>query len=294
MLKTSLAVLGLVLLAFAVYGVGVEPRLLLDRQEIEAELPNLPEGWDGQKVALLADFQIGMWLDNDGMVEKAVRAALDAQPALVLIAGDFLYQPDSAKADRVVEFVRPLVEAEVPVVAVLGNHDYSLMKKSSDERPRIAEYLEERLWAIGVTVLENEAVAVPAPDGGDSLWVAGIGSVWAEADDAEAALDAVPEGAPRLVLMHNAEAYRDIPGGEAPLALAAHTHGGQVRLSGTPRWSWLDIVREDEVAVDGWAPSQIGAEGNQLYVNRGIGFSTAPIRFNCRPELTTITLRRRS
>ena len=290
-LKATLVVLGLALLAFVSYGIGVEPRFLLDREEIEAEVPDLPDGWDGQKVALLADFQIGMWLGNGGMVEKAVRAALDARPALVLIAGDFLYQPEAEKADRAVEIVRPLVEAEVPVVAVLGNHDYSLMKKGSDERPRIAEYLEERLRAIGVTVLENDAVAIPAPDGGDSLWVAGIGSVWAEADDAEAALDAVPEGAPRIVLMHNAEAYRDVPGGEAPLALAAHTHGGQIRVPGAPRWSWLDIMREDEVAVAGWAHSEIGAVGNRLYVNRGIGFSTVPIRFNCRPELTTITLR---
>jgi predicted MPP superfamily phosphohydrolase len=292
-LKTTLVILGLVLLACVAYGVGVEPRFLLDRQEIEAEVPDLPDGWNGQKVALLADFQIGMWLGNVGMAEKAVRVALDANPALVLIAGDFLYQPDFAKADRAVEIVRPLVEADVPVVAVLGNHDYSLMKKSSNERPRIAEYLEQRLRAVGVTVLENDALAVPAPDGGDSLWVAGIGSVWAEADDADAALDAVPDGAPRLVLMHNAEAYRDIPGGEAPLALAAHTHGGQVRLFGTPRWSWLDIVKDDEAGADGWVHSQIGAEGNRLYINRGIGFSTAPIRFNCRPELTTITLRRR-
>jgi hypothetical protein len=32
------------------------------------------------------------------------------------------------------------------------------------------------------------------------------------------------------------------------------------------------------------------AEGNQLYVNRGIGFSLAPVRINCPPELTIDTL----
>lgn len=176
-----------------------------------------------------------------GHGREGLRAVLDEPPALVLLVGDFLYHADTTEADRAVEVVRPLAEAEVPVVAVLGNHDYSLMKKDSDERPGIAEYLEERLREVGTTVLENDAVAVPEPDGGDSLWVAGIGSAWAEADDAEAAL-AVPEGAPRLVLMHNAEAYRD----------------------------------------------QIGAEGNRLYVNRGIGLSAMPIRFNCPPERSPV------
>lgn len=289
MLKSALLALAFVLLAFTVYGVGVEPRFLLEHRGIEAEVPGLPAGWDGRAVALLADFQVGMWLGNDGMIRRAVRATIEADPALVLIAGDFLYQPDSSRAERAVELVRPLAEAGIPVVAVLGNHDYSLMTKASDERPRIAEYLEEQLRALGVAVLENEAVAVGA--GGDSLWVAGIGSVWAEADSAEVALAAVPEGAPRLVLMHNAEAYRDVPAGEAPLALAAHTHGGQVRIPGTPRWSWLDIVKEGEVVADGWAHGQVGAGRNRLYVNRGLGFSTIPVRFNCRPELTTITLR---
>ncbi|MFZ0134425.1 MAG: hypothetical protein WAK95_17945 [Desulfobacterales bacterium] len=37
----------------------------------------------------------------------------------------------------------------------------------------------------------------------------------------------------------------------------------------------------------GWI-SGYGEPGNHLYVNRGIG--SVPIRINCRPELTWITL----
>jgi hypothetical protein len=42
--------------------------------------------------------------------------------------------------------------------------------------------------------------------------------------------------------------------------------------------------------VDGWAPPSYGDGGNGLYVNRGIGFSALPVRINCRPELTLVTL----
>jgi len=296
MLRALLAGTGLILLSGVVYGTAVEPRFLLDRRSLEVELPGLPDGWEGRRIAVLADFQIGMWLGNVGMAEKAVAAAIEEGVELVLIAGDFVYSADPSDSDpgsvqRAVEVVRPLVAAGIPVVAVLGNHDYSLMTKESDTRPPLAEELESELRAIGVTVLENDAVAVPAPGGGDTLHVVGIGSVWAENSRPASALAAVPAGAPRVVLMHNPESYREIPAGEAPLALAAHTHGGQIRILG-PRASWLEIVREGEVVADGWAPASMGGEGNRLYVNRGIGFSTLPIRINCRPELTLVTLRK--
>ena len=291
MIQRVLVGLGFLLLGLGVYGVAIEPRLLLDDKAFEAQIPNLPAGWEGRKVALVADFQIGMWLDNPGAVKEAIEAAVAGDVSLLLVAGDFMYRPDSAKAERSGALLAPALEAGIPVVAVLGNHDYSLMKRDSDERPPIAEYLTARLRASGVAVLENDAVAVGAPNG-DSLYVAGIGSVWAEASDPEAALSAVPRGAPRLVLMHNPESYRQIPSSEAPMAFAAHTHGGQIRVFPGERNSWLDIVRQGEVVADGWALDSLGAPGNRLYVNRGIGFSTVPVRINCRPELTLITLRR--
>ncbi len=291
MLKKFLFGTAAVLLLLVFYGVFIEPRFLLDDERFEARIPNLSPSWDGRKVAVVADFQLGMWLDNEGMVREAMEDAIADRVALVLIGGDFMYQPDSAKAERAVEVVRPVVEAGIPVVAVLGNHDYSLMKKDSEVRPPIAEYLAARLRALGVSVLENDAVAVPAPNGGEPLWVAGIGPVWAEDSFPDRALAAVPVGAPRLVLMHNPESYRGIAAGEAPLAFAAHTHGGQIRVFPGERNSWLDIVKSGEVAADGWAADAIGAPENRLYVNRGIGFSTVPVRINCRPELTTVTLR---
>ncbi len=92
--------------------------------------------------------------------------------------------------------------------------------------------------------------------------------------------------------MHNPVAYRDLPPGAGPLTMAGHTHGGQIRLKGLPSESWLDIARPREVVADGWAAESVGAPGNRLYVNRGIGFSVVPVRIFCMPELTLFTLQR--
>lgn len=284
-----LTALGTLLVAGVVYGTAIEPRLLLDDHAFEAELPALPPGWDGQTVALLGDLQIGMWLGNTGMVEETIQDAIDDSGSVALIAGDFLYKPTDERVQQAVDLVRPLVEAGIPTVAVLGNHDYSLMKESSERVDRYADALRQQLEAVGVTVLDNDATPVVA--NGDTLWIAGAGSSWAGLADVDAALAAVPDGAPRLWLMHNSEAFRDIPSEEAHLALAAHTHGGQVRIFPGDHFSWMDIVRAGEVAADGWAADSIGAPPNRIYINRGIGFSTVPVRINCRPELTQITLR---
>ncbi|MFH7029531.1 MAG: hypothetical protein ACHBN1_30130 [Heteroscytonema crispum UTEX LB 1556] len=118
----------------------------------------------------------------------------------------------------------------------------------------------------------------------------GIGSHWAKEDKPEVALAQVPNGAPRFVMMHHPDSFAAFPANTAPVAVAGHTHGGQIRLPFTPEWSWLSFTQEDEVDVDGWIDNY-GAPGNRLYVNRGIGFSIIPIRINCPPEVTLFTLR---
>lgn len=89
--------------------------------------------------------------------------------------------------------------------------------------------------------------------------------------------------------MHNPDTFDALPPGAAPLAVAGHTHGGQVRVPFFPEWSYLALVQGGEVHVDGWIDG-FGEPGNRLYVNRGIGMSLVPLRVNAPPELTIFTL----
>lgn len=276
---------------FLVWGVAIEPRFVLDVHRYESEVPNLPKEWDGEVIALFSDLQVGMWLGNTRMVEMTIQRVIDESPALVLIAGDFVYHPDSTHVDEAVSLVRPLTEADIPVVAVLGNHDYSMGADTDEVKEEIAYYLQDELRAIGVEVLINESVAVDAPSRDSSVHVVGLGSAWAQKSSPSAAFAGVSRDAARLTLMHNPVSYRDLLPHTSPLTLGAHTHGGQIRVPFTPSESWLKIARPREVVADGWAADSIGAVGNRLYVNRGIGLSVLPIRFLCPPELTLFTLR---
>lgn len=276
----------------------LEPRFFEVRRETAA-VPGLPPAWDGQTVALMADFQVGMWMDNEGTIRRIVRRIVEERPAATLIAGDFIfhrYEGSEREIATAVDLVRPLVEAQIPVVAVLGNHDYAVRTRNDAADPQTAAALREALQEAGVQVLHNEATALPAPgragqDARDALYVAGVASSWADEARPEAAVAGVPAGAARLVLMHNPNAFEPLPPGTAPLALAGHTHGGQFRLPFTPDWSWMTFAKEDSVHADGWIDGY-GARGNRLYVSRGIGMSLVPMRLNCLPELTLFTLRR--
>lgn len=279
----------------------IEP-YVIDTEEEVAEIPNLPPAWEGQRVAVIGDWQIGMWLDNTLTIRRIVEQLIEERPALVLIIGDFIYgvrENPSEELNKAIEFVRPLPEAGIPTYAVLGNHDYAMKSKKAPPDQKLAAKLYQALEAVGVQVLQNEAVVL-APSGDRNqtpattaiaapLYLVGIGSHWPNNDKPAVALAQVPDGAPRLVMMHNPESFAAFPAGTAPVAVAGHTHGGQFRLPFTPEWSWLTFSKEDQVHADGWIDGY-GQPGNDLYVNRGIGFSIIPLRINCPPEVTLFTL----
>jgi hypothetical protein len=279
------AAIGVALLLVVVYGVAVEPRMFLDVREETAVVPGLPEAWEGQRVAMLSDLQIGLWLDNPGMVRRAVDEAIDRAPAVALIGGDLIYGEADATTDArvAVELLRPLVEAGIPTVAVLGNHDYDA---------EAVPVLVDELRAAGVGVLRNEALPLTPPTGeapDATVWVVGIGPHLPDRDRPGEALAEVPDGAPRIVMMHNPATFEALSARSAPFGVAGHTHGGQLRIPFTPEWSYLSLVQGGPEAVDGWIDGY-GAEGNRLYVNRGIGMSLIPMRINAAPELTVFEL----
>ena len=288
-----------VVLGYLIWGVAVGPRRLrIERHAVR--LPHLPDSWIGARIALLSDIHLGMLLGNENVASQAVEHLVRHRPAAILLAGDYVVHPSEDGAGRIaamLNVLRPLCGAGMPVFAVLGNHDYQL-PSDVPRCPPLEDQITRGLRGLGIIVLRNEAVTVPTPGrrpGGTPLYVVGIGEHRAGDDDVCGALAAVPAQAPRIVLMHNPETFPKLPAGAAPLAFAGHTHGSQVRLvPGTaPAW-WLGMAGQaaDLQHGSGWVAGDFGRPGNRLYITRGIGFSRVPVRINAPPELTYFTLLR--
>ncbi|HTL89964.1 MAG TPA: metallophosphoesterase [Leptolyngbya sp.] len=269
----------------------IEPHTLNTERQT-AKIPRLPPAWQGKQVAQLSDFQIGMWAGNSDTVRRSVEQIIAVKPAAVLISGDFIYHAapnPEPKIKTAVDLVKPLVEAGIPTYAVLGNHDYGMSDKTATPGTDLASSLATALKSAGITVLENQAARMQLTGRNEPLYLVGINSRWANRDDVKDALSNVPNGSPRIAMMHNPDSFEMFPANTAPLAIAGHTHGGQVRVPFSPQWSWLRLTQNDKVHADGWAKGY-GKSGNNLYVNVGIGMSIAPIRLFCPPELTFFTL----
>ena len=125
------------------------------------------------------------------------------------------------------------------------------------------------------------------------LYVAGVddpgrGQNWTKRnlhiEELEALGRDLPEDGPVLLLVHRPEAFPQAARVGFPLVLAGHTHGGQVVFPfvGAPR-----------------VPSRYGQKylhglvktpHTQVFITRGLGTVTPPLRFCCRPEITLITI----
>jgi predicted MPP superfamily phosphohydrolase len=94
---------------------------------------------------------------------------------------------------------------------------------------------------------------------------------------------AIPAAEPILVLSHSPDVFPSIPSRVA-LTLAAHTHGGQVRLP------LLGSLIVPSSYGQRFARGHIVEQGRHLFVNTGIGTSIIPVRWGVPPEISILTL----
>ena len=107
---------------------------------------------------------------------------------------------------------------------------------------------------------------------------------WGGKPDLNAALENAPPDATVILLFHEPDLADDISlDPRVSLQLAGHSHGGQIRLPlvGAPLLPYLSWKYDQGLykVRDMW-----------LYTNRGIGVTNIPLRYNCTPEITLITL----
>jgi uncharacterized protein len=234
-------------------------------------LTHWPVELAGLRVAVMADLHTGAPHVDAAKVARLVARTNRARPDLVVLLGDYV--------DPTVAFGTPVAPATVAaelgglrarlgVVAVLGNHDW--VHTGAD--------MARDLRAAGVTVLENDAVAV-----GDGLWVAGVGPEGKRVANPAVALTGVPADAAVLLLSHHPDTFVRVPDRVA-LTLAGHTHGGQVALPG------LSGRQIPSRFGDRFAGGHVVEDGRHLFVSVGVGTSRLPVRLLAPPEIVVLRL----
>jgi len=259
--------------AIAGTGGGVYIKLLepewLDVQRVSIPLRYLPPELHGLRLIQLSDMHLEPCTELD-FIKKALIRVSELEPDLIVLTGDFVYE----RAD-VVEEMAPLLSVLNPplgVFACLGNHDYW-----TD-----AKVVWNGLERAGVQVLVNSNHCIKF--GGVEFALAGLDDYWSGEPDLDKTLEGIPPRQAVVLMAHEPDPAENLLlGGRVGLQLSGHTHGGQVQLPliGAPVLPYLGTLYPEGL---------YSVHQGFLYVNRGLGVVPPGVRFNCRPEITEITL----
>ena len=267
----------------SVAGLGLYSSLIA-RHEISVlsrriAVDHLPTAFVGYRIVQLSDFHLEEFTEPY-FLERVVDHVNRLEADLVLLTGDFITRGslnflfEHRAASRCAEILATIRCPQK--FAVLGNHDVAVS----------APMVTAALQAEGLPVLHNRYSTLTVR--GDSLHIAGTADPGTDRPDLNTAIPAVPTGP--VLLMSHAPDYADFvishPRGKlVDLMLSGHSHGGQVRL---PVVGPLVLPPLGRKYVEGL----FRFNRMQLYVNRGLGTVGIPIRLNCPPEITLITLER--
>ena len=196
---------------------------------------------------------------DESYAAEVVSTINDLKPEFVCFTGDLV--EDKEFAPEALDFIRQI---KAPVYGNPGNHDYWSG----------ASFVEYGcvFGATGGAWLVDRSIVLSNHD----LEIHGMGWTGIHAFQTSRAKR-------RLLLMHY-PAMADTLGTRFDLILAGHSHGGQVRL---PFYGPIIMP----TGVGRYDIGLFETPNGPLYVNAGIGtLSSIPVRWNCRPEITVVTI----
>ncbi|HZZ16455.1 MAG TPA: metallophosphoesterase [Candidatus Sulfotelmatobacter sp.] len=239
-------------------------------------LPRWPERMDGFTIALLSDFHYDPYFSAHPL-HAAIPMVNNLRPDLIALTGDFVSAPHTGDVKRGALAAEPcarlLRQMSAPhgLWAVMGNHDVS-----SDR-----EHVTRALEAQNIRVLANQSEAIER--NGVRMWLAGVNDVLSDNADLTKTLSPIPSGEAVILLAHEPD-YADFASRfPIDLQLSGHSHGGQIRFPLLPPLYLPPLARK-------YVLGEYKINSLPLYTNAGLGTVEVPVRFNCPPEITLLTL----
>lgn len=257
------------------------------------EVQDLPDGFDGYKIVVFADFHLGNWNKKFSIMEPIIKLINEQNADIIVFAGDMINNYESETRGWEPYFKR-LESKSGKMYAVLGNHDYGDYTNwdSEEAKSKNLEKTKQNIRELGFRLLLNENEDLV--HAGDTISIIGVENFgsghFADYSDLKKAHSGIKAERLKLLISHDPNHWNMEVAGKIPnifLTLSGHTHAGQIGFvrSGIkispakliyPQWDGLYTHKNQA-----------------LYVNRGIGYVGIPVRIGVPPEITVIELRKK-
>ncbi len=259
----------------------------------EIEFDDLPNSFDGFTISHISDIHCGSF-DNYQKVKYGIELINKQKSDVIMVTGDIVNNI-SAELDPWKDLFSKLT-AKYGIYSVLGNHDYGdyMQWNSDDEKIKNFENLKKIQNKMGFNLLLNENDSIRKGD--ETISIVGVENWGAggfkKAGDLKKATSGLSIKEFKILLTHDPSHWNaEVTPSENyfPLTLSGHTHGMQFGID-IPGWiKWSPIK---------WRYPQFAGlykkAKEYLYVNRGFGYLAYPGRVGMWPEITVITLKKKS
>lgn len=242
--------------------------------------PDVPEEFDGYRIAFASDFHLKSKF-KERQLRGTVKALQALAPDVLMLGGD--YQEGC-------EYVGPLfaelarVSPPDGVYAVLGNNDYE----------RCTEQIRASMLRYGVRLLEGEVDTLRRGDGYIVVWGANPYAGRYPTSPVKSIPLSVPDNDLEnsdsfiVLLTHTPDYVEEPEVAAADMALAGHTHGGQVTLLGL-----YAPVTASRYGTRFRTGLRHNSRGMPIIISGGLGTSRYPIRFCAPTDVVVVTLKRK-
>ena len=258
----------------------------------EMDFDDLPKSFDGFKITHISDIHSGS-LDNIEKVKYGIDLINQQKSDVILFTGDLV----NNKSNELKKWkdIFKLMEAPLGKFSILGNHDYGDYYdwKSKDEKINDFKKFMDYQENMGFKLLMNESIYLEKNEEkiailGSENW----GRGFKKEGDLDKMISKINKDDFKILMTHDPSHWEEKVlnhKSRFQLTLSGHTHGMQfgIEIPGLIKWSpvkwrykqWAGIYKRDKKILN---------------VNRGFGYLAYPGRLGIYPEISVITLRRRS
>ncbi|MCM4162653.1 MULTISPECIES: metallophosphoesterase [unclassified Arenibacter] len=257
------------------------------------EFDDLPDSFDGYQITQISDVHSGSF-DNREKIEYAISLINKQKSDVLLFTGDMV----NNMAEEMLPWkdLFSTLSAKDGKFSVLGNHDYGdyVSWETEEAKSKNLTDLKKIQKEMGFDLLLNDSRYLQK--GKDRIALVGVEN-WGrggfkKAGDLKKAVSNIDRNDFKILMSHDPSHWEDQvlkDDYHYHLTLSGHTHGMQfgIEIPGWIKWSpakwrykyWAGVYEE---------------MGQMINVNRGFGFLGYPGRVGIWPEITVITLKKRS